>query len=210
MVQPTLTISNFTHKLKLVCTVGDNPFALIVQQYTCIILLPGVTRCPVCIQHIPLVSPGPLIILQPTYNNTWLRHSNLTIVLLSCFNFLSQWFLNLQPNQAWAAEMAAQTWLGWRFKNHWLSTIGLLVLILIRDASFWQLWQCLTNWMLLILSDIWHGYKIRINLTIVLSSSNNLNSSPFWSNRVLITLVGSPWFLNLQCNQALTPTPRLC
>ena len=31
---------------------------------------------------------------------------------------LSQWFLNLLPNQAWAAKLAAQAWFGRRFKNH--------------------------------------------------------------------------------------------
>ena len=30
----------------------------------------------------------------------------------------SQWFLNLLPNQGWAAELAAQAWFSRRYKNH--------------------------------------------------------------------------------------------
>ena len=37
-------------------------------------------------------------------------------------NAPSQWFLNLLPNQAWAAELAAQIGFGRIFKNHWLLT----------------------------------------------------------------------------------------
>ena len=35
----------------------------------------------------------------------------------------SQWFLNLLPNQAWAASLAAQAWFGRRFKNHWCMAV---------------------------------------------------------------------------------------
>ena len=34
----------------------------------------------------------------------------------------SQGFFKLLPNQAWAAELAAQVWFGSRFKNHLLLT----------------------------------------------------------------------------------------
>ena len=33
-------------------------------------------------------------------------------------SIMSQWLLNLLPNQAWAAEMAAQDWFSKRFMNH--------------------------------------------------------------------------------------------
>ena len=58
---------------------------------------------------------------------------------------LSQWFLNLRPNQARAA-LAAQTWFGRRDSRTTDFRLGLLVLVRIRMTSCGQLWTYLIDW----------------------------------------------------------------
>ena len=58
------------------------------------------------------------------FDNIW--HIKVTTLHLYCsfwvnpwhICILSQWFLNLLPNQDWAAQLAAQDWFGREFKNH--------------------------------------------------------------------------------------------
>ena len=46
------------------------------------------------------------------------RLVRMKLVLLVVYIILSQWFLNLLPNQALAAELAAKASLDRKFKNH--------------------------------------------------------------------------------------------
>ena len=55
-------------------------------------------------------------LLDSNINRTVLTPTKLTV--LEVVIIPSQWFSNLLPNQAWAAELADKVWFGRRFKNH--------------------------------------------------------------------------------------------
>ena len=100
-----------------------------------------------------IIFNGKTIVLSTLNMHVWLFMAR-TPILLSPIMDLTLLVMNYpEPvvlwgsfaNQALASGLAYNGWFGRRYKNHWLPTIGLLSLAVIRTTSSRQLWKYLRH-----------------------------------------------------------------